>query len=423
MGNLIPADPPRLPDVGLLAAVGGGALVMVGLAIAASLFELQHDRDVQRQNEDALTMSQLAFDAESLASRMRALQEMGTQPGARAPMVASPLREVLRAVDIDQAEWERRITDTQGRNLPPEAKAQLAKLDTAIGTLRSAVELPPGSDGAVASGSTAPLSTTRAEPATGTGSGAVAAAAAASAASDSAYLAAVEAAQGTLRASVRASSDRIVFYGYTASQLAAGVVAAASLLALLLGAFLAALVNRARHESRVTIGVMGQLLRTDPLTGIANRRGLDENLPVEMSRGKRDGKTLTVAMLDLDFFKRYNSRRGHAGGDSLLRIAAQAWRKQLRPTDTLVRYGGEEFTLVLPSCDAEQACQLIDRLRPLLPDGQTFSAGVATWDFNESGEALLRRADEALLLAKKQGRNRTMVAGREDQISLALSTG
>jgi diguanylate cyclase (GGDEF)-like protein len=404
----MPGDPPRLPGTGLITLAGVGALLMVAVAIAASLFELQHDREVQRQNEDALVLSQLAFDAESLASRMRAVQELGAQDGSRAPMVGNELHEVLRAVDIDQAEWERRVADAQSRDLPAEAKSQLSKLDTAVGTLRAAVVLPPETPIAGA-----PLPA-KPDPA---------AAAGAAAASDGAYLAAVEAAQGSLRAAVRASTDRVAFGGYTVSQLAAGVVAAASLLALLLGAVLAALVNRARHESRVTIGVMGQLLRTDPLTGIANRRGLDENLPVEMSRGKRNGKTLTVAMLDLDFFKRYNSRRGHTGGDSLLRTAAQAWRKQLRPTDTLVRYGGEEFTLVLPSCDAEQACQLIDRLRPLLPDGQTFSAGVATWDFNESAENLLRRADEALLLAKKQGRNRTMVAGREDQISLALSSG
>jgi len=412
MGNLIPADPPRLPGIGRLMAVGGAALFMVGLAIAASVFELQHDREAQHQNQDALALSQLAFDAQSLASRLRAVQELAAQPGARASMVGSQLREVLRAVDIDRAEWERRVADAQSRNFAPDARAQLSKLDSAMGVLRGAVELPPAADAPAPAVGAAMGATPALTPPAGTGGP-----------SDAAYLAAVEAAQGALRAAVQASSDRAALYGYTASQVAAGVVAAAGAVALLLGAILAALVNRARHESRVAIGVMGQLLRTDPLTGIANRRGLDENLPVEMARGKRSGMTLTVAMLDLDFFKRYNSRRGHAGGDSLLRTAAQAWRKQLRPTDTLVRYGGEEFTLVLPSCDADQACQLIDRLRPLLPDGQTFSAGVATWDFNEPAEALLRRADEALLNAKKQGRNRTVVAGRESQISLALSAG
>jgi diguanylate cyclase (GGDEF)-like protein len=420
MGNLIGAEPPRLPGIGLLVTVGGAALLMVALAIGASVFELQHDRDVQRQNEDALAVSQLAFDAQSLASRLRALQELGAQPGARAPMVNSQLHEALRAADIDHAEWERRVAQGQARNLAPDARMTLGKLDSAMGVLRGAIELAPLADGVVPAGplpaGTAPAGAAPAKPDPPAIPGGI------SSASDAAYLAAVEAAQGTLRAAVQASADRVTVYGYTASQLAAGVVAAASGIALLLGAVLATLVNRARHESRVAIGVMGQLLRTDPLTGITNRRGLDENLPVEMARGKRNGNTLTVAMLDLDFFKRYNSRRGHAGGDSLLRIAAQAWRKQLRPTDTLVRYGGEEFTLVLPSCDPEQACQLIDRLRPLLPDSQTFSAGVATWDFNESADALLRRADEALLNAKKQGRNRTVVAGREDQISLALSS-
>lgn len=421
MGDLTIPEPPRLPGIATLIGVGGGALLMLALAIAASVFELQHDHEVQRQNEDALALSQLAFDAQSLASRLRALQELGAQPGARAPMVDSQLRDALRATDDDRTEWEKRVADGQARNLPAEARAALAKLDSAMGVLRGAVALPPpadgpeGAGGAAANSSAATVAVPKAAVATPAGNSGTA--------SDAAYLAAVDAAQGTLRAAVQASADHATFYGYTTSQLAAGVVTAASAVALLLGAILAALVKRTRHESRVAIGVMGQLLRTDPLTGITNRRGLDENLPVEMARGKRDGKILTVAMLDLDFFKRYNSRRGHAGGDSLLRTAAQAWRKQLRPTDTLVRYGGEEFTLVLPSCDAEQACQLIDRLRPLLPDSQTFSAGVATWDFTESADALLRRADEALLNAKKQGRNRTMVAGREDQISLALSAG
>jgi diguanylate cyclase (GGDEF)-like protein len=218
----------------------------------------------------------------------------------------------------------------------------------------------------------------------------------------------------------RSGGEKIVIGRYTESELSAAVVIGASLAALLMGAILAGMLHRAQHENRAAIGIMGELLRTDPLTGITNRRGLDENLPVEMARSKRASTPLTVAMLDLDYFKRYNSRRGHAGGDSLLRAASQSWRKQLRPTDTLVRYGGEEFTLVLPNCGCEQADQLIARLRPLMPDNQTFSAGIATWDFVESGEQLLRRADEALLSAKKQGRNRTVVSGQEEQIALEL---
>ena len=86
-------------------------------------------------------------------------------------------------------------------------------------------------------------------------------------------------------------------------------------------------------------------------------------MPVEFSRAHRSEEPLTLVMIDLDHFKRYNDRRGHPAGDAVLRGAAQAWRKQLRPTDMLVRYGGEEFTLVLPGIDADQAAQLVDRLR------------------------------------------------------------
>jgi diguanylate cyclase (GGDEF)-like protein len=125
-------------------------------------------------------------------------------------------------------------------------------------------------------------------------------------------------------------------------------------------------------------------------------------------------------MIDLDHFKRYNDRRGHAAGDALLRAAAQAWARQLRPTDLVARYGGEEFTLVLPACSADQAAQLVDRLRPLLPDRQTFSAGIATWDGDETTNELVQRADRALLQAKKAGRNRSVIAGRELQTTLPL---
>lgn len=179
----------------------------------------------------------------------------------------------------------------------------------------------------------------------------------------------------------------------------------------------------AADESRRLADHVDQLVQEDPLTGVANRRGLSERLPVELARAARSGQVLTVAMLDLDHFKRFNDRRGHGAGDELLRGAAQAWRRQLRPSDLLARYGGEEFTLVLPACDADQACQLIDRLRTLVPERQTFSAGVAAWrsdDGEMDGDTLLRMADLALLSAKRTGRNRTVVAGREPQIALPL---
>ena len=388
MGNLsrVSAEAPRLPGIRRIVVVGLGALLMVALAIGVSIFEWRHNREVQHQYENSMALTRLAVDAQSLASRMRALQALTPQDSSAPSPGDVALREALRALEVDAAEWEQRNADAQQRDVPDQAKQQLARLQAAIDAMREA-----------------------------TRSGALA-----GALSEREYLAAVEASQAALLSSMRGTVDRSLIAGHTVGEVASVTVALASVLALVLGAVVAALLHRAQHESRATLGVMGQLLRTDPLTGIGNRRSLDENLPVEIARARRAKTTLTVAMLDLDFFKRYNSRRGHAGGDALLRQASQSWRKQLRPTDTLVRYGGEEFTIVLPNCAADQACQLIDRLRPGLPDNQTFSAGVATWDHQENAEELLRRADQALLMAKKQGRNRTIVSGREEQISLPL---
>ena len=177
---------------------------------------------------------------------------------------------------------------------------------------------------------------------------------------------------------------------------------------------------RTLRENRAVLLRVSQLARQDPLTGAINRRGLEDALPIEFSRAARSGEPLTLVMIDLDHFKRYNDRRGHPAGDAVLRGAAQAWLKQLRPTDMLVRYGGEEFTLVLPGVDADHAKQMVDRLRPTVPDRQTFSAGIATWDGAEGATEVLQRADQALLQAKKAGRNRSMVAGREPQVTLPL---
>jgi diguanylate cyclase (GGDEF)-like protein len=198
------------------------------------------------------------------------------------------------------------------------------------------------------------------------------------------------------------------------------VLVALALLTALLGLLFAVLAQRAAAAHKQLYGQLDALAHTDGLTGVMNRRGLDEQLPVEVSRAERLGYPFSVVMIDLDHFKRFNDRRGHGAGDSLLRGAAAAWRSQLRPTDLLARYGGEEFTLVLPACDAGQAVQLVDRLRPLTPDAQTFSAGIALHEPGESAAELLARADGALLAAKRGGRNRSVIAGSEPQIALPL---
>ena len=147
------------------------------------------------------------------------------------------------------------------------------------------------------------------------------------------------------------------------------------------------------------------MARTDDLTGLPNRRAWDEELPREVLRARREKASLCVAMVDLDHFKEYNDERGHQAGDRLLKQAAAAWTLELRGTDFLARYGGEEFALALPQCTPEEAKVVVERLRAATPQGETCSAGIASWDAVESAPALLGRADAALYEAKRRGRN------------------
>jgi diguanylate cyclase len=158
------------------------------------------------------------------------------------------------------------------------------------------------------------------------------------------------------------------------------------------------------------MGRLERLARTDSLTGLANRRALEEALVAELSRAERSGQPLSVIMLDIDHFKAYNDERGHQAGDDLLRELAAAWSRELRPTDILARFGGEEFLAVLPLSDTTAAGSVADRLRMALPTGVTASAGVATWGPHETMADLVARADAALYTAKGVGRNRTEIA-------------
>ncbi len=204
-----------------------------------------------------------------------------------------------------------------------------------------------------------------------------------------------------------------------------------------------------RHESR-----------TDPLTGLANRRALEEGLAVELERSARTGQPLAVAIIDLDHFKDYNDRYGHQTGDDLVVEVARTMRRRLRAVDLLARYGGEEFCAVLPGTTAEQAAATLDavrrwrqpvgvaRRRPSVTVGPaavatatseraaggptvaaaagapavvpaagepttawpTASVGVAQWDGAEGPDRLLGRADQALYQAKAAGRDRVVAA-------------
>jgi diguanylate cyclase (GGDEF)-like protein len=181
-----------------------------------------------------------------------------------------------------------------------------------------------------------------------------------------------------------------------------------------LAASVAYLVNWRLSETQATeisrlVSRLHGLARTDPLTGVPNRRVWDEELPRELDRARRMGTELCVAMIDLDQFKAYNDQYGHQAGDRVLKEAASAWRMQVRSTDLLARFGGEEFVLLLPSCALDDAVQIVERLRAVTPL-VTCSVGVASWDFHESAAELVERADQALYAAKAEGRNRYVTA-------------
>jgi len=155
---------------------------------------------------------------------------------------------------------------------------------------------------------------------------------------------------------------------------------------------------------------LSDLAETDELTGLPNRRSWDETLRRAVGYATRTHRPLCVGVVDLDYFKRFNDLHGHQAGDRLLKTAAAAWRTELRETDTLVRYGGEEFAIALPGCSVEEAATVLERLRAVTPEGQTCSIGLAEWRPGESGQELVARADEALYQAKHSGRNVLVLA-------------
>nr|BFE81101.1 hypothetical protein GCM10020093_037020 [Planobispora longispora] len=169
---------------------------------------------------------------------------------------------------------------------------------------------------------------------------------------------------------------------------------------------MAAMLRRMQEQARR----LDEIARTDTLTGLPNRRTLDAQLAREYDRAARGGTPLTLALLDLDRFKRFNDTYGHQAGDELLAGAATAWSLVLSSGDMLARYGGEEFVLLMPGRDLDGAEHLLSALRLVTPEKQTFSAGLARWDGRESPLELLRRTDKALYAAKEAGRDRVVRA-------------
>jgi diguanylate cyclase (GGDEF)-like protein/PAS domain S-box-containing protein len=158
--------------------------------------------------------------------------------------------------------------------------------------------------------------------------------------------------------------------------------------------------------------------RTDDLTGLSNRRVWDAELPREIARSRRNGSALAVAMIDLDGLKAINDTKGHQAGSNVIKAASSAWAAVLRESDLLVRFGGDEFAVIMPDCSLEDGRRTAERLRTAIGPVPTASIGVAEWDHVEDGDTLVERADEALYEAKRAGRNRVAVAGSAEQPAL-----
>ncbi|WP_305806260.1 diguanylate cyclase [Stenotrophomonas sp. YIM B06876] len=158
----------------------------------------------------------------------------------------------------------------------------------------------------------------------------------------------------------------------------------------------------------------------DPLTGLYNRRYLEESLTREIARCGRRSQPLSVLMLDVDHFKKFNDTHGHSGGDALLAAVGQLLSAHLRGEDIACRYGGEEFTVILPESSNEHARRHAEEIRHALSQlsvpfagktlpPATISVGIATYpDDGVAGITLLRKADAALYRAKRTGRNRVL---------------
>jgi diguanylate cyclase (GGDEF)-like protein/PAS domain S-box-containing protein len=168
--------------------------------------------------------------------------------------------------------------------------------------------------------------------------------------------------------------------------------------------------KKMEEEREALIAEVRKLAASDALTGLPNRRALDDQLPREMARALRADSPLCLAIIDIDHFKAYNDTHGHLAGDAILRDCAAAWDGALRGEDTILRFGGEEFLVVLPDCGVDEASIIVERLRAATPDDQTCSAGLATWRRGESVDDLVARADAALYEAKEAGRDRLALA-------------
>jgi diguanylate cyclase len=189
--------------------------------------------------------------------------------------------------------------------------------------------------------------------------------------------------------------------------------------------------SRLQSRMRISSADLQQLYReleksqkeaqTDSLTGLINRRGLEKRFELERIRAKQNTLPFSIIMVDLDHFKKVNDTYGHLVGDSLLRGVARILKLQLRRNDIAARYGGEEFLILLPETDLVGAGAVAGKIQrglstkewKLKESGQsmgqiTVSMGISVYAMNESGNDMIKRADDALYMAKSSGRNQVV---------------
>ncbi len=166
---------------------------------------------------------------------------------------------------------------------------------------------------------------------------------------------------------------------------------------------------------------------TDPLTGLANRRSLDEFLRLAQIAAMEKGEPLSILMIDIDHFKKFNDTYGHQVGDQVLRLVAKVLQDSVRDVDLAARYGGEELIAVLPGADLDACAAVAERIRCRISEARltrratgeeiasvTISIGVAQFRLAESAEAMIERCDRGLYQAKRLGRNRTVTENELD---------
>jgi diguanylate cyclase (GGDEF)-like protein len=203
-------------------------------------------------------------------------------------------------------------------------------------------------------------------------------------------------------------SDPLYYYGLPLSMVAASILVALGV------------ADRLRAQ-RVALSDAERRAQTDPLTGVLNRRSLIERLDAACSRAKARGLPIALLFIDLDHFKQINDNFGHQAGDACLRAIIDPIHAELRQSDVIGRYGGEEFVVILSSADAAAATPIAQRILERVADvrvhgygapiGVTCSIGIATSDtLGIWGEPLLAQADAAVYVAKRSGRNKIHLA-------------